>query len=140
MYQSITLVGSLGRDPELKYSPSGTPICSMSVATNRKYTGSDGQLVKETLWFRVSVFGKQAEASAQYLKKGSSVLVEGRLTGDIKTGGPKTFTKKDGGLGTSFEVAANTVRFLSKSEAASMSDSGGSDPIHGEDSSEVVEF
>jgi single-strand DNA-binding protein len=116
MYQSITLVGNLGRDPEMRYTPSGTPVTSMNVATNRKYTGSDGQVVKETTWFRVSVFGKQAEACAQYLKKGSTVLVEGRLQSDLKTGGPKTFNKQDGSLGTSFEIAANTVRFMSGRE------------------------
>jgi len=112
MYQSMTLVGNLGRDPEMRYTPNGTPVTSMNVATNRKYTGADGQLVKETTWFRVSVFGKQAEACAQYLKKGSTVLVEGRLQSDLKTGGPKTFTRQDGTLGTSFEIAANTVRFM----------------------------
>ena len=79
MYQQLIIVGNLGKDPEMRYTPSGTPVTSLSVATNRKYTGSDGQVVKETTWFRVSVFGKSAETAAQYLKKGSAVLVEGRL-------------------------------------------------------------
>jgi single-strand DNA-binding protein len=74
--------------------------------------------VKETTWFRVSVFGKQAEACAQYLKKGSLVLVEGHLTPDKTTGGPKTFTRQDGTVGASFEIFANTVRFLSSREAS----------------------
>lgn len=119
MYQQIVLVGNLGRDPEMRYTPSGTPVTSLSVATNRKYTGSDGQQVKETTWFRVSVFGKQAEACAQYLKKGSSVLVEGRLTPDPTTGGPRVFTRQDGSTGTSFEIFANTVRFLGGRDGAS---------------------
>jgi single-strand DNA-binding protein len=123
MYQQIVLVGNLGRDPEMRYTPSGTPVTSLSVATNRKYTGSDGQQVKETTWFRVSVFGKQAEACAQYLKKGSSVLVEGRLTPDPTTGGPRVFTRQDGTTGTSFEIFANTVRFLGARDAA-----GGASP------------
>jgi single-strand DNA-binding protein len=118
MYQQIVLVGNLGRDPEMRYTPSGTPVTSLSVATNRKYTGSDGQQVKETTWFRVSVFGKQAEACAQYLKKGSSVLVEGRLTPDPTTGGPRVFTRQDGSTGTSFEIFANTVRFLGGRDGA----------------------
>ena len=128
MYQSITIVGNLGKDPEMRYTPSGTPVTSMNVATNRKYTGADGALVKETTWFRVSVFGKQAEACAEYLKKGSTVLVEGRLQSDLKTGGPKTFTRQDGTLGTSFEIVANTVRFMSGR------DNGGSEtpPDNGE--------
>src|SRR5512143_1200975 len=124
MYQQIVLVGNLGRDPEMRYTPTGTPVTSLNVATNRKYTGSDGQVVKETTWFRVSVFGKQAEACAQYLKKGSSVLVEGRLTPDAQTGGPRLWTRQDGTTGANFEIAANTVRFLSTREAT-----GGTGPI-----------
>jgi single-strand DNA-binding protein len=124
MYQSTTIVGNLGKDPEMRYTPSGTPVTSMNVATNRKYTGSDGQVVKETTWFRVSVFGKQAEACAQYLKKGSTVLVEGRLQSDLKTGGPKTFTRQDGTMGTSFEIAANTVRFMSSREGGAGQSTG----------------
>ena len=70
-------------------------------------------LVKETIWFRVSVWGKQAESTNQYLKKGSKVLVEGRLTPDPATGGPKIWTRQDGTAGATFEVNAATVRFLS---------------------------
>jgi single-strand DNA-binding protein len=113
MYQQIIIVGNLGKDPEMRYTPSGTPVTSLSVATNRKYTGSDGQVVKETTWFRVSVFGKAAENCAQYLKKGSAVLVDGRLTPDKNSGGPRTYQRQDGTMGATYEVAANTVRFLS---------------------------
>ena len=113
MYQQIIIVGNLGRDPEMRYTPSGTPVTSLSVATNRKYTGSDGQVVKETTWFRVSVFGKSAETCAQYLKKGSAVLVEGRLTPDKNSGGPRVYQRPDGTMGATYEVFANTVRFLS---------------------------
>ena len=113
MYQQIIIVGNLGKDPEMRYTPSGTPVTSMNVATNRKYTGSDGQVVKETTWFRVSVFGKMAETCAQYLKKGSTVLVEGRLTPDKNSGGPRTYHRQDGTMGATYEVFANTVRFLS---------------------------
>src|SRR5574341_689496 len=116
MYQQIIVVGNLGRDPEMRYTPSGTPVTSLSVATNRKYTGSDGQVVKETTWFRVSVFGKSAESSAQYLKKGNACLVEGRMTPDKATGRPRIFTRPDGTQGTNYEVFANTVRFLSSRE------------------------
>ena len=82
MYHHILIVGNLGRDPEMRYTPSGAPVTNFNMATSRKYTGSDGQQVKETAWFRVSVFGKQAEACAQYLKKGSACLVEGRMNPD----------------------------------------------------------
>lgn len=119
MYQSITVIGRLGRDPEMRYLPTGDAVTGFSMATDRQYNGKDGQKVKETTWFRVSVFGKQAEIANQYLSKGKMVLVEGRLRPDPKTGGPATFTKQDGTVGTSFEIVANTVRFLSpKDEAA----------------------
>jgi single-strand DNA-binding protein len=112
MYQQIIIVGNLGREPECRFTPSGTTVTSLSVATNRKYTGSDGQVVKETTWFRVSVFGKSAETCAQYLKKGSAVLVEGRLTPDKNSGGPRVYQRPDGTTGATYEVFANTVRFL----------------------------
>jgi len=113
MYQSVTVIGRLGRDPEMRYMPNGDPVTSFSLATDRVYNDRNGGKQKETTWFRVSVFGKQAEIANQYLSKGKMVLVEGRLRVDPKTGGPTTFTKQDGTVGTSFEIVANTVRFLS---------------------------
>lgn len=112
MFQRITIVGNLGRDPELRYMPNGTAVTSLSVATSNSYTNQQGEQVKETTWFRVSVFGKQAESCSKYLTKGRSVLVEGRLRPDPATGNPRTFTRQDGTTGTSFEVTATTVRFL----------------------------
>ncbi len=69
-------------------------------------------MVNETIWFRISAWGKQAETCNQYLKKGSRVLVEGRLVPDNATGGPRIWTRQDGTSGSSFEVSAQTVRFL----------------------------
>lgn len=111
-YHTIIIVGNLGRDPEMRYLPSGQPVTNLSVAANRKYTDSNGQLVKETVWFRVSVWGKQAETCNQYLRKGSQVLVEGRLQPDLQTGGPRIWQGQNG-PGASYEVVASTVRFLS---------------------------
>jgi single-strand DNA-binding protein len=113
MYQSLTIVGNVGKDPEMRYTPSGQAVTSFSVATNRQYTANNGQQVKETIWFRVSAWGKQAEICNQYVKKGMKVLVEGRLTADPSTGGPRIWNKQDGSPAASFEVTANTVRFLS---------------------------
>ncbi|MBI5829108.1 MAG: single-stranded DNA-binding protein, partial [Chloroflexi bacterium] len=96
VYHKLVIVGNLGKDPEMRYAPNGDAVTNLSVATNRKYNDKAGQLVKETTWFRVSVWGKQAEACNQYLKRGSAVLVEGRLQADKATGGPRTFEKKDG--------------------------------------------
>lgn len=113
MYQSITITGRLGKDPEMKYMPNGKAVTSFNVATSRKYKTSGGESVEETVWFRVSTFDKQAESCAQYLKKGALVLVVGRLQCDPATGGPRTFTRTNGTSGASFEVTAETVRFLS---------------------------
>lgn len=112
MYHTIIIVGNLGRDPEMRYTPSGQAVTNFNVATNRQYTSSDGTQVKETIWFRVSTWGKQAETCNQYLRKGSKVLVEGRLVPDPKTGGPRVWTGQNG-PGASFEVSASMVRFLS---------------------------
>jgi len=113
MYHTIIIVGNLGRDPEMRYTPGGQAVTNFSVATNRQYTASDGQQVKETIWFRVSTWGKTAENCNQFLKKGSKVLVEGRLVPDASSGGPRIWTRQDGTPAASFEVSANTVRFLS---------------------------
>ena len=91
MYQQITLVGNLGNDCEMRYTPSGQAVTNMSVATNRQYTSNSGEKVKEVTWFRVAVWGKQAEACNTYLKKGSKVLVEGRMAQDKATGGPRVY-------------------------------------------------
>ncbi len=69
MYHKITLVGRLGRDPEMRYTPSGQPVTSFSVATDRQYTDSGGQTVKETVWFRVTVWGKQAKPATSICTK-----------------------------------------------------------------------
>ncbi len=112
MYQKVTVVGNLGRDPELRYTPNGTPVTNLSVATNNTYTNQQGEQVKETTWFRVSVFGKQAEACSQYLSKGKQVLVEGRLRPDPATGNPRTFTRQDGTVGAAYEITATIVKFI----------------------------
>ena len=112
MYQQITLVGNLGNDPEMRFTPNGTAVTNISVATSNKYTKKDGEKVDETTWFRVSIWGKSAEAANTYLKKGSKVLVTGRMTVDKATGGPRVYESK-GEHRASFEVTANEVKFLS---------------------------
>ena len=107
MYQKLILIGNLGRDPEMRFTADGKPVTSFSMATSRKYKDKE-----ETAWFRITVFGPQAESCNQYLKKGSKVLVEGRLNPD-SNGSPKVYQKKDGGWGASYEVTAQSVRFLS---------------------------
>ena len=111
----------------MRYSPSGDPVTSFSVATDRTYT-KDGAQVKETTWFRVSVWGKMAEACNKYLDKGKMVLVTGRLICG-EGGGPRVYTTQAGKTAASFEINADTVRFLSsQSESA-----GEAAPVDDED-------
>jgi single-strand DNA-binding protein len=113
MFQKLILVGRLGRDPEMRYTPTGQAVTSFSVATDRQYTDQSGKPVKETVWFRVTAWGKLAETCNNYLQKGKLVLIEGRLTVDAKSGGPRVWTGQDGQPRASYEVTAQTVKFLS---------------------------
>lgn len=111
MYHTLILIGNLGKDPEMRYTPTGQQVASFPVATNRRYTGPNGQPVQETTWFRVTVWGKQAEACTEFLHKGSKVLVEGHLNPDPATGGPRIWDNHEK-ANASYEITAGTVRFL----------------------------
>jgi len=106
------IVGNLGSDPEMRYTPSGVPVTRFSVATNRRWTDGEGNPQEETTWFRVSAWSGLAETCNQYLSKGRQVLVEGRLVPDRETGGPRVWTGNDGVARASYELRARTVRFL----------------------------
>lgn len=100
----VIIVGNLGRDPEVRYSQGGMAICKLSVAVTERV--KDGDSWKDaTEWFRVTLFGKQAENAGQYLQKGRSVYVEGRLKTD-------KYKDKEGVEKTSVEVVANSVQYL----------------------------
>jgi single-strand DNA-binding protein len=102
----VILIGNLGRDPELRYTQGGGPVASLSVATTRKWRNKQSnELVEETEWHRVSVFGQQAEHCNNYLSKGRMVYVEGRLR-------TRSYDDKDGVKRYSTEVVADTVQFL----------------------------
>ncbi|MFQ5408133.1 MAG: single-stranded DNA-binding protein [Anaerolineales bacterium] len=131
MYNRVILVGNLGRDPELRYMPSGTPVTNMNVATNEVWTDQQGQKQERTIWWRVAVWGKQAEACSQYLSKGRQVLVEGRMQPDKETGGPRIWTGQDGQPRASYEVNAQTVRFLGGRGDGAPSGSGGATEYDG---------
>ena len=126
-FHTIIIVGNLGRDPEMRYMQDGTAVTTLNVASNRQYT-SNGQKVKETTWFRVSVWGAQAESCNTYLKKGSSVLVEGELKPDKETGGPRVY-ESNGKHGASYEVTARTVRFLGGANGQSQPEDDGDIPF-----------
>ena len=114
MYHKLTIVGNLGKDPEMKYTTDGKAVTTFSVAaSNRK---------DETTWFRVSTWDKQAETCNQYLHKGSKVLVEGALRAD-GAGNPRVYERKDGlGWAASFEVVASSVKFLSGKDEPAVND------------------
>jgi single-strand DNA-binding protein len=106
-YQKVIVVGNLGSDPSMRYVADGTPVTSFSVATSRKWDGGE-----ETTWFRVTAWKRTAEIAAQYLAKGRQVMVEGTLTIDRETGGPKVYQRNDGTYGASFEMRCDRLVLL----------------------------
>ncbi len=118
----VILVGNLGRDPEIRYLPSGDPVANITIATSSKYKGKDGNMVEETEWHRVTFFGKLAEIVGQYLKKGRPVYVEGRL----KT---RKYTDKDGIEKYATDIVANEMQMLGGREG--MGEPSGSDEGYG---------
>ncbi len=105
-FNRVTIVGYLGRDPELRYTTQGTPVCDFSVATTERRKDKAGELQGVTTWFRVSLFGRQAELASQYLVKGKQVYVEGHLS-------QQEWTDKEGATRTSLEVRGTDIQFLS---------------------------
>jgi len=111
-FNKIVIVGYLGRDPELRYTPQGTAVCNLSVATTEKRRNTRGETEEHTIWFRLSAWGRQAEVAAEYLEKGRQVYVEGRLR-------LEGYTDREGNPRTSAEVNASGIHFLGhRGEAA----------------------
>lgn len=108
-YSRIIVVGNLGRDPEMRYTPSGTPVTNFSVAVNRRKPTGGGEYVDETDWYRVAVFGRQAEIADQYLARGMKVLVDGQ---------PRinTFVGNDGVERTNVEINCDNFQMLNTRE------------------------
>ena len=125
MYQKVVIVGNLGTDPEMRYTPSGSAVTNFSVATNRRWSDSQGNQQEETVWFRVSVWGKMAEVCNQYLAKGRQVLVEGTMRPDPETGGPRIWTDQNGQPRASYELTGREVKFLGTRGGDSGGDFGG---------------
>lgn len=109
MFHEITMVGYLGKDPTMRFTPDGTAVTNMSVAVSVGWGEN-----KSTIWFGVSAWGKTAEACNEHLEKGSQVIVTGELQPDKETGNPRLFTRNDGSVGASFEVRASKVIFGTK--------------------------
>lgn len=104
-FNKITIVGYLGRDPEIRYMPNGDAVCNFSVATTERRKDQAGEFQDQTTWFRVTLFRRQAEVANQYLSKGKQVYVEGRLR-------QTEYTGNDGTRRTSLEVTASDIQFL----------------------------
>ena len=117
----IMLIGNVGSDPEMRYTPNGKAVTSFRMATNYRYAGSDGERREETEWFRVSVWGRQAESCNQFLSKGKRIYVEGRLRS-------RSWEGQDGQMRTSLEVSANRVIFLDRVAPVSLPEEGELEP------------
>ena len=113
-FNKVILIGNLTRDPEIKYTPSGTAVGDLRMATNRRYRTADGQEKDETCFVGVTVWGRQAETCGEYLKKGSPALVEGRLKYDE--------WEKEGQKFSRLSVVAERVQFLGSPRGAAFSD------------------
>lgn len=101
----VILVGNLGADPDLRYTEKGTPVCTMSLATNRSYRDKDGSRQDQTSWHRVVAWGKQGQICKEYLSKGRQIYVEGRLS-------TSSYKDKEGMKRYSTEVISSSVVFL----------------------------
>ncbi len=107
------IIGNLGRDPEMRYMPSGDAICNFSLATTDTWKDKNGEKQEKTEWHRISMFGKLAEIAGEYLKKGSQVYVEGRIQ-------TRKWTNKEGQDQYTTEIVADKMQML-----GSRSGSGG---------------
>ena len=127
MYQRTIVIGHLGRDPEMRYTPTGVPVTSFSIATTRRWTNASGEPQEKTTWFRVTCWRKVAEQAAQYLQKGRLVLVDGEIDANA-------WTDKEGNPRASLELTAFTVRFLGgRGEGGEAAGGGPGEELVGED-------
>ncbi len=108
----MTVIGNVGSDPEMRYTPNGNPVTNFSVATNRRYTTADGEQREETEWFRVAAWNRLAETCNQYVTKGMKIYVEGRLRSS-------PYITQDGQPRSGNEINAFEVKFLSRPSAGS---------------------
>jgi single-strand DNA-binding protein len=104
-FNKIILVGNLGRDPELRYTAQGTPVCSFTMATNERRKDRNGEMQDHTTWFRVTMWNRLAETASQYLQKGKAVYIEGRLR-------VEEYTDRDGKPRHSLEVFGTDMHFI----------------------------
>ena len=121
MFQKTIIVGNLGQDPEMRYTPSGKAVTNFTVAVNRKWTNQSGEQQEKTTWFRVAAWDKLAELCNQYLSKGRLVLVEGEVEANA-------YTSQEGEARASLELTARNVRFLGSPGSAAAEGAGSEEP------------
>lgn len=131
MYQRIIIVGNVGRDAEMRYTPTGVPVTSFSVAVNRRWNSASGEQQEKTTWFRVTCWRKLAETAGQYVKKGMKILVEGEVEA-------QAYVDREGTARGTLELTATNFRFLGSraeaGEAAPAAAGAGEDfPVHEDD-------
>lgn len=112
MFNKIIIVGNLTRDVELKYLPSGSAVATIGLASNRKYKKTDGELTEETCFVDVKLFGRTAEIANQYLKKGSQILIEGRLNFE-------SWNDANGQKRSKHTITAESMQMLGRANAES---------------------
>jgi single-strand DNA-binding protein len=130
-FNKITIVGYLGRDPELRYTPQGTAVCNVSVATTERRKNVTGEYEDHTTWFRVTFWNRQAELANEYLAKGRQVYIEGRLR-------QEEYTDREGNIRTSLEVNATEMQFLGRREDSEYPALANAGPAHTEEAEEVA--
>lgn len=104
-FNKIIIVGNLGKDPELRYTPQGNAVCSFTMATNERRKSASGEMQDQTTWFRVTLWDKKAETASKYLQKGQQVYIEGKLR-------IEEWTDRDGKVRQSLEVTATDMHFI----------------------------
>lgn len=117
-FNKVILVGNLGRDPELRYTAQGTPVCSFSMATNERRKDKNGEMQDHTTWFRITLWNRQAETASQYLQKGKQVYIEGRLR-------VEEYIDRDGKPRHSLEVHGTDMQFIGSRDGASSGEGSG---------------
>lgn len=122
----VQIIGHLGGDPTMRYTPSGAAVTSFSVASSNGWTDDAGEKHQVTTWWKITAWNKKAEVCNMYLKKGSKVLIEGEITVDPATGGPRIWTAADGTPRASLEIKMEDILFLDKKPTGEDGSSGGS--------------
>jgi single-strand DNA-binding protein len=130
-FNKITIVGYLGRDPEIRYVSQGTAVCNISVATTERRKNVEGEYEDHTTWFRVTLWNRQAELANEYLAKGRQVYIEGRLR-------QEEYTDREGARRVSLEVTATEMQFLGRRDDFSQPASADAGPSQTEEEEEVA--